>query len=89
MPGSELDMAAPRGDIQPAAASIAGVHRQALRPTIAYQSVEDALDALLVELVVVAEGDQVAQQRFASAVTLVRDRYNGRQFNVCEKEYGP
>lgn len=73
MPGSELDMAAPRGDLQPAAAGI----------------VEDTLDALLVELVVVAKGDQVAQQRFASAVTLVRDRYNGRQFNVCEKEYGP
>ena len=62
--GGERDVAAPRVDIRAAAAGIASVDRQALRP--AYQIVEDALDALLVEFVVVAEGNQIAQQqRFA------------------------
>ncbi len=53
---------APGVDVQPAAAGVAGVHRElggfAARPNVH----EDALDALLMKLVVVAKTHDVLQQ---------------------------
>ncbi|MNI53467.1 hypothetical protein D3C73_1083000 [compost metagenome] len=53
---------APRVDVQATAAGIAGFHFQPLRPAARRHLAEDALDALLVELGVLAVADQVAQQ---------------------------
>src|SRR5690606_40300435 len=52
-------------DVEAAAAGVAGVHRQAAGPAALQDVHEDALDALLVEIGVLAEGDQVAQQAVA------------------------
>src|SRR5690606_15317029 len=53
---------APWIDVEAAATRVARLHRQALRIEACRQVDEDPLDALLVELAVVAERDQVAQQ---------------------------
>ncbi len=53
---------AQRVDVQPATAGVARVHRQLDRAAARPQVHEDALHALFVELVVVAEADQVPQQ---------------------------
>ncbi|MNF53305.1 hypothetical protein D3C84_346830 [compost metagenome] len=49
-------------DVQAPAAGIAGIDGQLLRGAEVLEIDEDALDALLVELVVLAEGDEIAQQ---------------------------
>ncbi len=53
---------AQRIDVQPAAPGVARIHRQLDRAAARPQVHEDALHALFVELVVVAEADQVLQQ---------------------------
>src|SRR5471032_2573884 len=63
-PDAGAEVAAPRVDVQAAAPRVAGVHGQLLRRALAQDVGEDALDALFVELVVLAEADQVAQQAF-------------------------
>lgn len=60
------DVAAPGVDIQPAAPRVAGVHAERLWPAETLNIVENPLYALLVELIVVAERDQIAQQRLAA-----------------------
>ena len=57
-------IAAPRVDIQAAAARIACIDGKFLRFAMGQDIDEDALDALLVEFIVFAKTNQVAQQAF-------------------------
>ena len=58
----ELAATAERVDIEAAAPRVAGKYGERLRRALALEIAIDALDALLVKLVVLAEGDDVAQQ---------------------------
>jgi hypothetical protein len=58
------EIGAPGIDVQAAAPGVARVHGQLVRLALAQDVGEDALDALLVEFVVLAEADQVFQQAF-------------------------
>src|SRR5690606_29665515 len=58
------EVRAPWVDVQAAAPRITGIHGQLARLALAQHVHEDALDTLLMELVVLAEADQVFQQSF-------------------------
>ena len=55
---------APWVDIKAASAGIPCIHRQVLRLALAQDVREDALDALFMELIMLAEADQVLEQAF-------------------------
>src|SRR5574343_944918 len=59
---TELAAAAEGVDVEAAAPGIAGVNSQRLGVAVALDVAEEALDALLVEFVVLAEGDDIAQE---------------------------
>ena len=60
-----FEIAAEGVDVRAAAAGVAREHAEFFRTAALLDVVENTLDALLVEFVVLAEGDQVAQQAFA------------------------
>ncbi len=60
--GHGFEIGAERVDVEAAAAGIAGIDGQLLRLAIVLEVDKDPLDALLVELVVLAERDEIAQQ---------------------------
>ena len=61
----KVAVAAPGVDIQTAASRIAGVNGKRFRLAETENIVKDALDALLMEFVMVAERDQIAQELLA------------------------
>src|SRR5215813_4249367 len=67
--------APPRIDIEPAAARVARIHAERSRRTALSDVHVDALDAMLVEIGVIAERDEIAQERRAiDARTRIADR---------------
>lgn len=58
---NKVGIGAPRVNVQPAATGVTGVHAQFLWLAEALDIIEDALDALLVKLVVMAKRHQITQ----------------------------
>src|SRR5690242_1341805 len=63
--GSSGLAAAPRIDVEPAAARVARVDAESARCAASHQIHVDALDAMFVEIRVLAERNEIAQQPFA------------------------